>query len=545
VFSSGVISPDGRKLVFPARDATGKTLLWVRALDALTAQPLAGTESAVNPFWSPDSRFIAFFAPGAANGGPPQTLCSSGGGNRGGAWSKDGVIARTGGPGNPLRRVSSAGGEPTPALRLMPGQVAQVFPSFLPDGHRVLFYAYGSTDDTTGIYIGSLDTSESTRVAGADSGAVFTPSGHLLFARQGTLMAQRFSSTTSTLVDEPFPIAERVESSGVPGFVSFSVSDTGVLAYGIGSGRGSGLQLSWVDRQGKVLATAAPLGNYRGIDISPDDRYVAAHRHDGAGGDVWVTDLVRGTTSRLTFDGSQDNGSPIWSTDGSQILFASRRNGKWGLYRKAESGAGTDEQLVESETAVLPQSWSPDGRAIVYSEVHPKTGSDLWMLSLSKGEGAETKKPIALHRTTFNENFAQISPDGKSLAYTSNETGGPEIYVQPFPTGSGKWQVSTTGGIFPRWRRDGRELFYLDRLTNGKMLAVDVNGTGSTLAVGSPKDLFDSGYINLGHTGPYHPLAVSADGQRFLIPRPETVASTDAFAAPIAVVLNWDEGLKK
>jgi serine/threonine protein kinase/Tol biopolymer transport system component len=549
LLSSGRISPDGKKLAFTARDAAGKQLLWVRPLDGLIAQPLADTDAATNPFWSPDSRFIAYFVPGklmkvAAAGGPPQTVCAAMPGNRGGAWNRDGVIVMNGGPSAPLKRVPAAGGDPSPALRLMPGQTSHVFPWFLPDGHHVLFYAYGATDDANGIYVGSLDTGESTRIAGADSGAVFAPTGYLLFVRQGTLLAQRFSSKTRTLSEDPFPVAEHVESSGVPGFVSFSVSDNGALVYGIGSGRSSGVQMVLVDRGGKSVASYGPFANYRGIDLSTDGHYLAAHRHDGTGGDLWVTDVVRGTTSRLTFDPLQDNSSPAWSPDGSQIAFASRRNGKWGLYRKAATGAGTEERLLESDTAYLPQSWSPDGRAIVAAQLDTKLGVDLWMLPVSTSNAADTK-PVPLLRTTFNEDFGQISSDGKWLAYMSNETGRAEVYVQPFPTGSGKWQVSTNGGTFPRWRRDGRELFYMDRTSAGKMIAVDVNGTASVFVAGSPKELFDSGYLNLGHTAPYLPFAVSADGQRFLIPRGEGLSTADAISSPIAVVLNWDAGLKK
>jgi len=299
-----------------------------------------------------------------------------------------------------------------------------------------------------------------------------------------------------------------------------------------------------VDRGGKSVASYGPFANYRGIDLSTDGHYLAAHRHDGTGGDLWVTDVVRGTTSRLTFDPLQDNSSPAWSPDGSQIAFASRRNGKWGLYRKAATGAGTEERLLESDTAYLPQSWSPDGRAIVAAQLDTKLGVDLWMLPVSTSNAADTK-PVPLLRTTFNEDFGQISSDGKWLAYMSNETGRAEVYVQPFPTGSGKWQVSTNGGTFPRWRRDGRELFYMDRTSAGKMIAVDVNGTASVFVAGSPKELFDSGYLNLGHTAPYLPFAVSADGQRFLIPRGEGLSTADAISSPIAVVLNWDASLKK
>jgi serine/threonine protein kinase len=540
--TSAAISPDGRKLAFTARDEAGKTLLWVRSIDALTAQPLVGTDDATRPFWSPDNRFIAYFAQSkimkvAASGGPPQTVVSQTVGARGGAWNRDGIIVFNNGPGQPLFRVSSAGGQPSPLTRQV--TAGQAFPSFLPDGHHVLFYNLGTGNETSGIYVVSLDTGESKRLLGADSGAIFTPaSGQLLFVRQGTLMAQPFNPKTLTLGDEPLPIAEHVESSTAPGEVAFSVSDSGVLAYGVGAGTSAaGLQMVWLDRQGKPLGTVGPSANYRGLDLAPDEQHVAVHRHDEGGGDIWITD-TRGTTSRFTLDAS-DNSSPIWSPDGSRIVFGSLRNGKWGLYVKPSNMAGNEERLIESDQPIVPTSWSPNSDAIVYVMTDPKTGRDLWLLPLS-GD----RKPIALVHTTSTEDHGQISPDGKWLAYSSNETGQNEVYVQTFPTRAGWWPISTDGGYFPRWRGDGRELFYMDRTSGGNLIAVDVNAVGSVFVVGKPKVLFDSGYLNLAHPTPYHTYATSPDGQRFLIPRPP-IKTADAGPSPIVVVLNWQEELKQ
>jgi Tol biopolymer transport system component len=265
---------------------------------------------------------------------------------------------------------------------------------------------------------------------------------------------------------------------------------------------------------------------------------VVTHRHDGQGGDVWVTELARGTTSRLTFDESLENSSPIWSPDGSQIVFASVRAGKWGLYLKSANGAGAEERLVESDVAIASMSWSPDGRSIVYWVNDPNTQYDLWLVSLSGN-----RKAVPLLHTPFSESHGQVSPDGKWLAYYSNETGQNEVHVRPFPAGAGNWQVSTSGGVFPRWRRDGRELFYMERVSSGQLMAVDVSSSGSTFEAGTPKELFNSDYINLAHVANYHTYAVSADGQHFLIPRPTKVS--EATDAPIAVVLNWAEALKK
>ncbi len=545
-----VISPDGSKLAFTARDSSGKVLLWIRPIDSLTAQPLPGTDDARYPFWSPDSRFIAYFAQQkllkiTASGGPPQTLCTIGiDVNRGGTWSRDGTIVFSSGQGRTLSRVSSAGGQPSEFTRLPNGQTGHLFPWFLPDGRHVLFYATATSDDVAGVYVGSLDAAESKRLAGADTAAVYdSQKGHVLFVRQGTLLAQPFNPKTLAFTGESFPIAERVESPVFPGFAAFSVSNNGILAYGVGAGSAAGLQMAWFDRQGKQVETVGPPGNYRGLDLAPDGKRVAAHRHDGNGGDIWVTDLSRSTTSRFTFDASQENSSPIWSPDGTRIVYGSIHNGKGGLYQKLANNVGTEERLTESNSMAVPVSWSPDGSAIVYEVDDPKTTRDFWVLPLS-GD----RKPSPLLRTPFAESHGQISPDGKWLAYYSNETGRVEVYVHPFPAGAGKWQISTNGGLFPRWRRDGHELFYMSQNGGGKMMSVDIRSSGSTFEASTPRELFDSPYVAVPHGAsavyPYHNYAVSADGQRFLIPHP-TSSDTANLTMPIVVVENWAAGVGK
>ena len=545
--AGAAISPDGSRLALTVRDAAGKVQLWVRTIDSLIAQPLAGTDGAEFPFWSPDSRFIVYSTPGklmkvAATGGPPQTLCALKPMliARGGAWTPNGDVIFNNGQG-PLARVSSGGGQPSTAFPLAAGLTAYTFPSLLPDGRHVLAYgqsrsvAQSGSDDVEGVYALSLDTGEAKRLLSADTGAVFArQGGYLLFVRQDTLFAQAFDPKTLSLSGEPFVVAERVEAYAVPGLVSFSVSANGVLAYGVSASGGVATQLNWIDRAGRLLQTVGPLANYRGIDLSPDGTRVAAHRHERAlQGDVWVTELARGTTSRVTFD-AQENSSPVWSPDGRFIAFASRRGGKWGLYRKASDNTG-EERLLESDGIVSPQSWSPDGQSIVYTA----PPGDLWLLPLS-GD----RKPVVLVNSRFVETWGQVSPDGRWLAYASNETGPFEVYVQPFPRGAGKTKVSTMGGQYPRWRRDGRELFYITLLAGEKLMAVDVTTSHGTFEAGPPKELFDSGFVTtMGHSGPYHPYAVSPDGQRFLIPQPPS-GSTPGTSAPVVVVINWAAGLK-
>ena len=320
----------------------------------------------------------------AASGGPPLTLCEFSGSTivgRGGTWNRDGVILFNNGPGQPLYPLSSAGGPPSPAWKLPDGQAGELFPSFLPDGHHVLFVS-NTNDAVNAVFAASLDTGEMSRLLGADTGAVYAAPGYLLFLRQGTLLAQSFDAKTLALNGDPFPIAERLESASPPGLVSFSVSSSGVLSYGIGSAAAPGLQMTLLDRGGKLTQSLGPEAAYQGVALSPDGKRIAAHRHDGDGGDIWLTETARGTTSRLTFDASQDNSSPVWSPDGSEIVFASRRAGKWGLYRKRADNSGAEELLYESDRVSRPAHWSPDG-TIVFSTLEPQTIQDLWILSLS------------------------------------------------------------------------------------------------------------------------------------------------------------------
>ena len=424
--ASAAISPDGRRMVFTVREAPQKISLWVRAIDALTAQPLPGTDDASFPFWSPDSRWIAYFAHDKlmkidANGGPPQTLCAAAGG-RGGAWSREGVIlfgAGVGpaGTGGPLKRVSSAGGSPVAATKIATGD--HRFPSFLPDSRHFFFYTNG-TGDQDGVYIGSLDSPESRRIINAESSAVYA-AGHALFIRQSTLLAQPFNVKTSTTSGDPVPIAEQV-TRNFQGLLAFSVSDSGILTYGIGptsltnSQGGVPLQLVWVDRQGKTIGTAGKPAAFRGVDLAPDGKRIATHVHEGTGGDIWIVDDAR--TDRFTFDPAAENESPVWSPDGEWIAFAKNGAGQKGIYRKRSNNAGSEDLLLASADVTLPQSWSPDGTAIVFSQSRAAGPSmtDLYRLPLS-GE----RKATPLVNDPGNQNFGQVSPDARWLAYSSNE----------------------------------------------------------------------------------------------------------------------------
>ena len=542
VGAMGAISPDGLTVAFAAQDPSGRRLLWVRPISSLIAQALPGTDDASYPFWSPNGQTIGYITPGrlmkiAASGGPPQTICPLRGptiSGRGGSWSRDGVVVFNNGPG-PLYRVSSDGGTPEPIKSPVPGIVTWVFPSFLPDGRHVLAYAMSTDGGVGGVHVLSIDGNQSKRIVAADTGAIYAAdTGHLLFVRQGTLLAQRFDTARLVTSGDAVPVAERVESSAIPGLIAFSVSRTGVLVYGRSNAEQMH-QLTWVDREGKPTGSLGSPAQYRGIDLSHDGTKVAAHRHEGVGGDIWVTDVSRVAWSRLTLDPTQDNASPVWSPDGSRIAYVSTRRGKWGVYARASNNVGDEERLFEvAEDDPLPPqpvSWTRDGLLIVVI-TDKKAERHLWSISLS-GEHKATQ----LTRTGSTEMQGQVSPDGKWLAYVSTENGIPEVYVVSLFAGGGKWPVSSGGGILPRWRGDSRELFFLNGGA-GDLMAVDIKATGSTLEPGRPRRLFGSILPIVAHPAPYFPFAVAKDGQHFLIQSLPSGAAGNLKQA-IVVVLNW------
>jgi serine/threonine protein kinase/Tol biopolymer transport system component len=527
------VSPDGHRLAFVAMGAEGRYLLWIRSLDTLAGQALAGTEGASSPFWSPDSRFIGFFAGGKlkkieVSGGPPITLCDAPN-NRGGTWGRDGVIVFN--PANlvALQKVSESGGVPTAATVLGQGETAHMRPSFLPDGQHFLYRAYTGTAAGP-IYLASLDSTERKALLSVDSQNVFYTQGHVLFLRETALMAQPFDPRHLVLTGEPFPIAEQIQTTGTnPPYGVFSTSENGVLAYQTGTGATA--NLAWVDRTGKQIGVLGDTASYDDIDLSPDGKRASVSISDGKQRDIWLYDVARGLRTRFTFDPANEFGS-IWSPDGSRIVFNSNRKGHFDLYQKASSGAGTEEVLLENNHDKYPTSWSPDNRFILYDTVGDRTGFDIWVLPLS-GD----RKPFPFLQTQFNEAPGQFSPNGRWVAYASDESGKAEVYVAPFPGPGGKWQISIGGGDWPRWRPDGAEIFYV--APDNKVMAAPVNGKGTSFEVGVVKTLFQAG---AGATiGLRYRYGVSADGQRFLI----NTAPAEAASAPITVVLNWTAGLKK
>jgi Tol biopolymer transport system component/predicted Ser/Thr protein kinase len=527
------VSPDGKRLAFTAAGSDGMARIWIRDLDTLEARALNGTEGAQSLFWSPDSRSIAFgFAQQLkkidVSGGPPQTLCESQTTVGSGAWSKSGVIIFGGRGAGPLQQVSEAGGTPSPITALVQGTFHS-FPSFLPDGRHFIYFRFGG--DTEGIYLGSLDSKpteqNSRRLVATSFGGVYAPDpnggvGRILFLRDGTLMAQPFNAERLELAGEAVPIAEQVGSTNQ--YANVSASANGVLAYRTGSG--GNVQLTWLDRDGRALGQVGEPGQYATLTVSPDGTRAAFRR----GADLWLMEFERGVSSRFTFaQGLNDN--PVWSPDGRQIVFNSNRSGRFDLYWKASNGAGDDELLLKTEQDKVPDSWSRDGRFLVYQSTDPKTGNDVWALPL---QGDRT--PVPLLRTQFGEGFGAVSPDGRWLAYLSTESGSGELYVRPFaPSGStsaGKWQVSNAGAFAtqPFWRGDGKELFY--RAPSLALMGVDVTG-GATFQGGLPHRLFEAPGSLLS--------SAPADGKRFLVGLPQQSGAPQA----ITIVLNWQASLKK
>jgi Tol biopolymer transport system component len=552
-FRAIAVSPDGRRVAFTATAAFGGTQLWVRPLDGLAAQPLAGTEGASYPFWSPDGRSIGFFAGSKlqkieASGGPPQTLARALAG-RGAAWSRDGVIVFARSDRGSLLQVPADGGEPKPVTQIDASRLetSHRWPQFLPAGRRFLHLTFSSQQpEHWGIYLGSLDSKEmdskKTRLVATDSSATFAASatgpGYLLFLRERALMAQRFDPGKLELSGQAFPVAEPVGVEIGFGRARFSVSETGVLVYN--SSGGGNRELVWMDRGGKRLETVGALGAYWQLDLSPDGRRVAAMRTDPQTGDsdIWLFDVVRAASSRFTFHPAVE-GIPVWSPDGSRIAFYSTRDGPWNLYQKTTSGTGEDESLLKTQANKWPTDWSRDGRFLLFVELDAKTGADLWVLPLTAETKDAGRKPMPFLRTEFNEFNGRFSPDGKWVAYDSNESGRYEVYVREFlpgqPGSGGKWPVSTGGGVAPRWHGGGKELFYL--APDRKLMAVEVKA-GSGFQAGRPRPLFQTSAFTGTPAGRY---AVTADGQRFLI----NSEMEEAVGEPATVILNWTAALKK
>ncbi|MBZ5662512.1 MAG: protein kinase [Acidobacteriia bacterium] len=535
------LSPDGTHLVYVARQGSTQQL-YLRAMDSLEAKPILGTDGAVDPIFSPDGQWVGFFSGGklkkvSVNGGAALTLgdasCPCGA-----TWGSQGTIAFAPRIVSALQQVPDAGGAPKLLTRFEKRDVSQRWPEFLPGGKAVLFAAGPSTTNWANaqVTVLSVVTGERRNLIQGGMYPRYAASGHLVYAQGGSLMAVPFDSQQLTVTGAAVPVAEGVLESLSNGAAQYSLSATGSLVYVPGGVQASQRRLVWVNRKGAELPLAAPAHAYRGPRLSPDGRRVAVAIEEQET-QTWLYDLSRETLTRLTFDGIA-NYNPVWRPDGKRIAFQSSKEGRLNIFWQLADGSGGLERLSTSEYNNAPNSWSPDGQLLAFIQINPTTGYDIWVLRMddpSTGSG-QVRKAQPFLQTPFNEGAPRFSPDGRWLAYTSDESGRNEIYVQPYPGPGGKSQISTDGGTEPVWNPNGRELFYR---SGDKMMAVEI-ATQPGFAAGKARMLFEGQYVPTPATFPNYD--VSPDGQRFLM-----LKAAEQATAPnqINVVLNWFEELKQ
>jgi eukaryotic-like serine/threonine-protein kinase len=546
------VSLDGKFLAFEASSGAGKPYqIWIRRLDSGESQPLSPVATDTNAiqsfFWSPDSRYIGFFDEPAGKmkkidiqGGPAQTIFDVAGNQYGGTWNAQGVILFSSTVTNGLQRVSANGGTAVQVTTLDKSQqeTAHLWPQFLPDGRHFLYQVQKGTRENWSVYVGSLDSNDRKMLIQSEYSAEIAPPNVLLYMRGETLFAQTVDLRTFELTGEPVLIAESVGGT-VNGRPGFHASNSGLVVYGSGTESSGGRALWWVDRSGK---RSEPLGaplNGQTLRLAPDGTRIALSDTTASGTDIWIHDAARNIRSRLTTDAAPHD-NPIWSPDGSQIIFNSTRDGISGLYEKASSGATAERLLYKSEagTDVFALDWSRDARFVLFAKTNPKDKNirDLWVLPL-----ASDQKPYPYLATGFDKYNAALSADGRWLAYSSKESGMYQVVVQPFPDASaGKWQISAQGGMKPRWRADGKEIYYLDRTS--RIIAVSVTAD-QKFAVGKANTLFQTalGFQALPNTTPFD---VAPDGQRFMISEGRG-ARVSNNPAPLQVILNWPSLLKQ
>jgi len=524
------VSPDGRYVAFNAVDSAGVSRVWLHPFSSLSAEPIPGTDNASRPFWSPDGRYLAFMADGklkkvAVTGGPPQTLGETG--SRGdGSWSRSGVILFDSSSSDSVRRISAGGGIPTPVTTIdrARGETGNAWPQCLPDGRHFLYLALSTRPESTALKLGDL-RSANTRVllVGNLSRIEYVSPGYVLFVRDRALLAQRFDAGKLALRGEPFPIVDDVAvGGGGAANAEFSASENGVLVFRGSAGAGT-TRLTWVDRTGKDIQVLGDPGTYSDQVASPDGRRIAVESGSG-NPDIWTIESGRNVTTRFTFSPASDYW-PVWSPDGGSIAYTSDQASPFAVFVKPATGARPESLLSHVPVSIGPCDWSLDGSNIACL-VQAGGGWDIWI------QPAGGARAYPLLASPFRKLEPRFSPDGRWIAYSSNESGRREVYIQPFPGLGGKWQVSSQGGRDPEWRRDGKELFFLSLV--GAVTAVDVAGSaGTTLELGAPRVLFPGVLSDESPIG--HNYAVSADGQRFLLRKPVREGELPA----TTVFMNW------
>jgi Tol biopolymer transport system component len=537
--SSGppVVSPDGKHIVFSAKDSVDKQMLYLRSLDEIEAHPLAGTEGAVHPFWSPDNQFVAFTSQGKLkkidiSGGSPIAICSSAD-SRGGSWSKEGVIVFSDGAFGPIYMVSASGGTRTQitALDSLRKETSQRWPFFMPDGKHFLFFARttitGAQGEGDAIRLASVDGKTNKVVMNVSSNAIYA-SGQLLYVRGNSLVAQKFNASSLELEGEATALVQDIAYDPSISRGLFWASENGLLIYQSGNVH-VGSKLSSVDRSGKSLGAIGDIGEYLPFRISPDNKRIAIGVFDQKfrNNDVWIIEINRGLKTRFTFDPASDN-NPVWSPDGNKIVFLSTRKGKGDLYIKSASGATSEEILCESNERKVPTDWSPDGRSLAYVVVGKS--ADIWILPMEANGQRSNKSPFPFLATEFQEGQAVFSPDGHWIAYTSDESGQAEVYVRPFPGPGGKFQISSEGGRNPAWSRDGKEMYYIS-LNESRLMSAGIEEKGTTVEASNVHPLFAMNGTD---------YDVMTD-RTFILNIPLETQLT----SPLTLVVNWDKELKK
>jgi eukaryotic-like serine/threonine-protein kinase len=526
-----MISPDGRYLVFSA-NGSGGTQLYLRALDTLSSQPLPGTEGGTFPFWSPDSRSIGFFTADKlkrieVGGGAPVMICDANNLARGGSWNQDGTIVAALSYNAGISRVPATGGPPA-AITTVDNVTysSHRWPWFLPDGKHFLYLAVSHNfpaSPDTGVFLASLDGKENRLLFHTLSSAIYI-SGHLLFQRENSLVAQAFDPSSGKFTGDPETLSENVHYDFGLWRANLSASNNGMLVYASGAASGTET-LTWFDRSGKRLGTVGEQGGFFSLDLSPDEKRLVVTDANTTSATIWMYDLPSKLKTRLTFTGGAHR-SPVWSPDGREVAFTSNQQAAISI--KTLSGNAPERTLLSAPDPIYQMiaDWSRDGRYLMYSQ-GLGVNVQLWVAPLN-GD----LKPTRYTNSSGQEWMGTFSPDGRWVAYMSNETGRPEVYVAPFPWTGGKWQVSTGGGAGPRWRADGKELYYFDF---SGIAAVDVNGAGSEFQVGKTTPLF-----RLPMRGLTREYAPTRDGQRFIAITPSEGASQS-----LALVQNWMAELKK
>jgi Tol biopolymer transport system component len=524
---SVALSPDGTKLAFVATPSGGSPQLWVRPLDSTAAQPLAGTDDAAYPFWSPDSRSLGFFAQGKlriidASGGAVQTLADAPT-PRGGAWGPDGTILYTPETLSAMFRIPAAGGAPSHAIgeeKAAADLGSPRWPVFLPDGKHFIFFQFKKGNQIGGnIHLGALNSQQDTILVDSDLRGQFA-NGHLLFVHGGNLMSQSFDETNLKLTGNPVPIAEQIHGDA-RGAAAFSLSREGKLIFA--GGQSATLDLAWYDRTGKK-GDIIDSGNFQDAHISPDGKKVSAARSDAGGHlEIFIYDQVRGTKSQFSFSQSRDD-DPVWSPDANTIVFDSARSGKIDLYTRPANGARQEELLYHDDVDKYPFNWSLDGKYIAYEAV-ANGHFDIWVMPMF-GD----RKPYPFLQEKYNVRYPVFSPDGKWMVYTSSEAGHTQVYVVAFPKPGGRFLVGE--GRLAVWNRNGKELFYLD--DHLRIVAVDVTSHGESVELGKPQVLFPVQPILDGQ------FEVAPDGKRFLM-----VQAPVQNSSSLTLIVNWLEELKK